>query len=127
MKLKRIFEFHALCAFPYAIGLLLHPRWVLSWLTSQPLDDIAATIARILGGALLAFSAMAWRARRLDDGPGLRAIVTFFFIYTTCGAIIELPAQLSGLWSLFNWSNFILYTFFAVNYGLFLRRGPASS
>jgi hypothetical protein len=75
----------------------------------------------------VAFSVIAWGARRLESAEARRVISLGFFTYFVIAAILWLVDALSRGWTIFSALTFVLLALFALGFGYFaLVRGEAT-
>lgn len=58
--MRRVLVIAAIAEIATGLALLIAPSWVGQWLLGQPLDGIAADIARLTGIALIALGIACW-------------------------------------------------------------------
>lgn len=126
MTLHLLFLINAVAATLYAIALLLIPAQFLTLYGLTP-DPSLIYLARLFGGTVLGYGAVAWGARNAEAGTARRAIVLGNFIAFAVSLVAALVGQLSGVVNGLGWSTVVLYIFFTAGYGYFQFVKPSAT
>lgn len=126
MKLKTLFIYNIVVAFPFGAGLVVAPVSILT-LFGIKLNPGGAFVAQLFGSVLIFVALLCWFARNSEDSEARRAIVLASFLESILGCIIALIAKLSGLTNLLGWLIVALYFSMTVGYGYFWFEGQKSS
>ncbi len=118
MKLKTLFVYNAVITFPFGVGLVLWPAFILN-LYGVELSPGGSFVAQLLGSALIFVALLCWFTRNSEDSEARRAIVLASFLESTLGCIIVLIAKLSGVINILGWLIVVLYFSIAMGYGYF--------
>ncbi len=118
MKLKSIFIYNAVIAFPFGVCLVLIPSLILS-IYGIELTPGGSFVAQLFGSVLIFVALLCWFARNSEDSEARQAIVLASFLESTLGFIVALIAKLSGVINILGWSIVVLYFSIAIGFGYF--------
>jgi hypothetical protein len=123
MKFSTLMIIKAAVCLALGLPILLVPGFVYS-LFGLSLDAGGQLAAREYGAALMGSLMITWFARNIPVSQARWAIALGYCVYDAFGFAAVLLATLSGLLNILGWSVVVLYLFFAVGFGLFLREKP---
>jgi hypothetical protein len=126
MSLKTLMIIKAVICLTFGVLLLAVPGFTYS-LFGADLNDAGLFAAREYGAALIGALCLTWYARNAAESQARRAIILDLFIYDAIGVVISLIAIFTGLFNLLGWGLVAIYLFFAVGYGYFWFKKPASA
>jgi hypothetical protein len=118
MKISSFLTINSVIVFLFGLGLVIVPETLMS-LYGVELTGIGKAISQLLGAAFLGFGVLRFLARTSEDKGFLKAVVVSGFIEDSLGFVVLLVAQLDGLTNASGWSNVILYSLFALGFGVF--------
>ena len=127
MKLNTLYTILAAIALGYGAVAVLLPGFLIQLLWLNPAGPEGYLLLQGWGSCLLAFSVIAWGARRLESAHARRVISLGFFTYFVIAAILWLVDALSRGWTIFSLLTFVLLLLFALGFGYFaLVKGEAA-
>lgn len=126
MKLSTFLAVKAVISLVFAIAFVLIPATYLSW-GGVTLDAAGTCMARFFGVGLLGIGLVCWFLRSAADSEARRGILLGLFITDTVGFIVNLLAQLSGLWNALGWINVAIWLLLALGLGYFRFLKPSAS
>ena len=122
--LKLTFLIHAIVATLFGIGLFLVPGTFGRAVNWSPIDP---TMARMFGGALLAFAAGSKLAYSATSWEQVRILVGAEVALTVLGVVGTLYSLLMEGAPAFAWVPFCLYVVFAILWTYFYMKAPKKS
>jgi uncharacterized PurR-regulated membrane protein YhhQ (DUF165 family) len=117
MKLNTLYTFLAVIALGYGMVAILLPGFLIQLLWRNPAGPEGYLLLQGWGSCLVAFSVIAWGARRLESAEARRAISLGFFTYFVIAAILWLVDALSRGWTIFSALTLALLVLFALGFG----------
>jgi hypothetical protein len=126
MKLSTFLAVKAVISLVFAIAFVLIPATYLSW-GGVTLDAAGTCMARFFGVGLLGIGLVCWFLRSAADSEARQGILLSLFITDTVGFIVNLLAQLSGLWNALGWINVAIWLLLALGLGYFRFLKPSAS
>jgi hypothetical protein len=126
MNLKTLMIIKAVVCLGLGIPLLLVPVFTYS-IFGMELDESGIFPAREYGAALIGTLCLTWYARNAEESRARRAIILDLFVYDAIGVVVTLIALFSGFFNPLGWVIVAIYLFFAVGYGYFWFKSPASA
>ena len=120
MKLNTLYTILAIIAFGYGAVAVLLPGFLIQLLWLNPAGPEGYLLLQGWGSCLIAFSVIAWGARRLESAQARRVISLGFFTYFVIAAILWLVDALSRGWTLFSGLTLALLVLFALGFGYFI-------
>jgi hypothetical protein len=118
MKHSTFFIILAFVALVFGLGFILAPAQSVAPY-GVTLGEIGQWMTRYLGSAFLGLCVLAWSARNIPSGEGLRAIMLGFFVVNVTGLIVALMDVLYGVGNALTWLNVGIYLFFTLGIGYF--------
>src|SRR5262245_19673746 len=117
-NLRNLFIVNAVVALAYALGLLLGPKYLLSFygLTSGTSELLEA---QLFGASLIAIGLLAWFARDFNDQTARDGVVISLFFSDVVGFVVTLLATLSKVMKDAGWSAVVIFLVLALGYGYF--------
>jgi len=106
-------------ALGYGLVAVLLPGFLIQLLWLNPAGPEGYLLLQGWGSCLVAFSVIAWGARRLESAAARRVICLGFFTYFVIAAILWLADALSRGWTIFSALTLGLLVIFAVGFGYF--------
>jgi hypothetical protein len=119
MKLNTLYTILAIIALGYGAVAVLLPGFLVELLWPNPAGPEGYLLLQGWGSCLVAFSVIAWGARRLDSEQARRVISLGFFTYFIIASILWLVDALSRGWTIFSMLTFGLLVLFALGFGYF--------
>lgn len=126
MSLKTLMILKAIVCIVLGILILLAPGFTYG-IFGTTLNDGGTFAAREYGAALIGAFCLTWFARNADESRARRAIILDLFIYDLIGVVVTLIALFSGTLNWLGWGIVAIYLFFAVGYGYFWFKQPATA
>ena len=128
MKLNTLYTILAVIAFGYGVVAILLPGFLIRLLWLNPTGPEGYLLLQGWGSCLVAFSVIAWGARKLESTAAHRVISQGFFTYFVIAAILWIVDAFSRGWTIFSILTFALLVLFALGFGYFglTQRGAAS-
>lgn len=128
MRLNTLFTILSAIALGYGVIAVLLPGFLVELLWPNPAGPEGYLLLQGWGSCLIAFSVIAWGARRFDSTDARRSISLGFFTYFVISAILWLVDAVSRGWTIFSVLTFGLLVLFALGFGYFaLFRHAATS
>lgn len=127
MRQNALFAAFAVVTFIYGIVGLLLPALLMPLLWRNPPGENAYLLLQGWGVCLIAFSVIAWGARRFTSAEARRVANLGFFIDTLLTAAVWLIDTLSRGWTLFSVVSFALLVLFALGFGYFGLLAPRAT
>jgi hypothetical protein len=112
--LKMVFLIHAVVGLILGLAYLVFPATVTDWL-DFPLTD--EPYLRIIGAAILGWSATSLVAYRAQHWDEVKIIVQGELVWTGLAAVLMLWFLLDGVWPAAGWINFALMALFFLAFG----------
>lgn len=103
----------------FGIGFVLAPGFMLDPF-GVTLNDIATTLARLSGTALVTFTLLLWLARKSDSMEFKKGIIDCLLVYYPLSAVVLLMAQLAGQMNILGWSVIAIHVVLFIWFGYFL-------
>jgi hypothetical protein len=119
MKLNILYTILAVIALGYGAVAVLLPGFLVHLLWLNPAGPEGYLLLQGWGSCLVAFSVIAWGARRLESAEARRVISLGFFTYFIIAAILWLVDALSRGWTIFSGLTFALLVLFSLGFGYF--------
>jgi hypothetical protein len=120
MKLNTLYTILAIIALGYGVVAVLLPGFLIQLLWPNPAGPEGYLLLQGWGSCLVAFSVIAWGARRLESLEACCLICLGFFTYFIMAAILWLVDALSRGWTIFSILTFALLVLFALGFGYFV-------
>jgi hypothetical protein len=118
-----LFLVHMIVSIIFALGFLLMPGTMFATFGAT-LSDIAVTMTRFFGSALLSISIVLWYVRKSGDPGFRRAAVYGNFVYWLVSVLVALNAMLSAQMNSLGWSIVVMHALFTIWYAYFVfKRG----
>lgn len=116
--LKTTFLVHIVVGAIFGIGMLFYPRiWELAGVNvAEP------TMYRLVGGAVLAFTASSWWGYLANTREQVRIIVKTELVWTILATLVMLLGILFEGFTAIGWLNVVIMTGFAIAFGVFNSR-----
>ena len=114
--LKVTFLIHVIVGAIFGLALLFVPEWwmnLFGWSVADPEPN------RLVGAAILAFTASSWWAYKEAVVERVAIIVKMEIVWTILAALVFLWGLLSGVLPAAAWGNFIIMAAFAVAFIVF--------
>ena len=128
MKLNTLYAILAVIALGYGLVAVLLPGFLIQLLWLNPAGPEGYLLLQGWGSCLVAFSVIAWGARRLESAAARRVISLGFLTYFVIAAILWVVDALSRGWTVFSALTLGLLVLFALGFGYFaVGRGEAES
>ena len=102
----------------FALGFIIAPAAMLGQF-GVTLNNVAATLARLFGAAVLSFPVLLWYGRRSDKAEFKTGVVRSLFVYYLASTPILLLTQTTGLMNPKGWSIIGLHLVLLVWFGIF--------
>ena len=127
MKLNTLYTILAIIALGYGAVAVLLPGFLVQLLWLNPAGPEGYLLLQGWGSCLIAFSVIAWGARRLESVQARRVISLGFFTYFVIAAILWLVDALIRGWTIFSALTFVLLLLFGLGFGYyaFVKRETA--
>ncbi len=110
------FRLHAAVTAPFAIPMVLAPRWLIELLTSDDPSSLAVDLARLVGAAYLLIAMLTWEAA-LRFGPADQIrLARVFCVYETVGFFVGLTIRFDANGDIGRWITVGFFAVFALGY-----------
>ncbi len=109
----------------FGIGFVLVPGAMLGPF-GITLNEIATTLARLFGSALVSFAILLWFARKSGNSDFKEGVAYSMSAYYVVSTILLLIAELAGQTNVLGWSVIIIHVVLLVWFGYFLVKGSRS-
>jgi uncharacterized protein YacL len=120
MKLKYWMIAKAIVVLIFGVGFVLIPN-LLAAVYGMTFDAVAASMARLFGGAFILEAIVLWYARNTDrDDAACRGIILGVVVSNAIGFVVCLLATLAGTWNVLGWLSVALYLVFGAAFAYFL-------
>lgn len=113
--LRTTFWIHVVIGLLFGVPQLLAPTWFAN-LFGLPVEPI---LFRLVGAAILGFTATSWLATRASIWSEVRLVVVGEIVWTWLAALVLLAGVLSGAWPAIAWLNVLIMFGFALAYSYF--------
>lgn len=110
----------------FGIGFLLVPATMMDPF-GVTVDQVSASLARVLGSGLIGFAVMLWFARKSDRLEFKKGVARGLLAYYLISAGLFILTQISGLMNAWGWGLIGLHAIFAVLFGVFIVKKPAAA
>jgi len=117
--LKTTFLVHVIVGLVFGLIYLLIPA-LFGKTTGWPMPDVYPY--RIIGAAILAFTASSWLAYRAPVWDKVRIVVQLEIVWTVLNVLVGLWGLLFAGYPAIGWVNIVTMGAFAVAFGYFYRR-----
>jgi hypothetical protein len=114
--LRILFVVHGVVGLVFGLAQLLAAEAYAN-LVGLPLPD--PFLLRLVGAAILGFTASSWLALLATTWNEIRIIVAAEVVWATLGALVMLWAVLAGVWPALAWVNIIILAAFAVAFAYY--------
>ena len=125
MRLSTLMTVNAVVAGLFGLAFVVVPVRLLSVYGATGGSSLAY-VAQLYGAALLGFALLTWSARNAGDSEARRAIVLALFVADAIGFVIALISQLRIGVNAIGWSTVAIYLLFALGFGYFQFKKPAT-
>lgn len=116
ITLPRFFRLHCLVTWPFALPMVLVPRWFLDLLTRSDPSPLAVDLARLVGAAYLLITMLTWVAPRRLSPADQVTLARVFCCYETIGLLIGFTIHFDANGDLARWITVGFFGVFAAGY-----------
>lgn len=122
--LKTLFLVHFIFGLIFGLLYLLIPETFLGWLSWKVTEP---AIYRLVGAAILGFTAGSWFCYKADTWGQVRNVVLMELVWPPLGALVNLWGLLSGQFPAAGWINFVILAGFAIAFYIYYNQHEAAA
>ena len=116
MTLSTWYRVHAMVTLPFALPMVLAPRWFIELLTQGDVPALAVDLGRLVGAAYLLITFLTWVAARDLHRDAQIVVARVFCVYETVGVLVGLTIHFDALHDLGRWITIGFFGVFALGY-----------
>jgi hypothetical protein len=116
MTLRTWYRLHAVVTAPFALPMVLVPRWIIELLVKSNPSDLAVDLSRLVGAAYLLITFLTWAAAKRLDRADRITVARVFCAYETIGLLIGLTIHFDANGDIGRWITVGFFGVFALGY-----------
>jgi hypothetical protein len=116
MTLPTWYRIHALVTIPFALPMVLVPRWFIELITKGHVSPLAIDLARLVGAAYLLITFLTWVAARDLRRRAQIILARVFCAYESIGVLVGLTIHFDANGDLGRWITVGFFGVFALGY-----------
>jgi hypothetical protein len=126
MNFKTLMVIKALVCLFFGVLMLLIPG-ILFLIFGATLTDAGMFPAREYGSALMGIRCLCWIGRNTTDSVATKAIIVALFLYDLIAFIMTTITVIYGVLNALAWLVVIIYLFFTIGFGYYLKNPIVSN
>ena len=126
MTLARWFRIHCAVTWPFAIPMVVVPKWFLDRLIGTPPDALSIDLSRVVGAAYILITMLTWAAPRKLTMRDQITLARVFCLYEALGMLVGLTIDFRSNGDLARWLTVGFFGVFALGYLWFGFLAPSA-
>lgn len=116
MTLPTWYRVHAIVTIPFALPMVLVPRWFIELITKGDVSPLAIDLARLVGAAYLLITFLTWVAASELRRRSQVILARVFCVYESIGVLVGLTIHFDANGDLGRWITVGFFGVFALGY-----------
>ena len=116
MTLPTWYRIHAMVTIPFALPMVLVPRWFIELITKGDVSALAIDLARLVGAAYLLITFLTWVAAGDLRHRAQVILARVFCVYESIGVLVGLTIHFDANGDLGRWITVGFFGVFALGY-----------
>ena len=116
MTLPTWYRIHAVVTLPFALPMVLVPRWFIELITKGDVSPLAVDLGRLVGAAYLLITFLTWVAARDLHRRAQITVARVFCVYESIGVLVGLTIHFDANGDLGRWITVGFFAVFALGY-----------
>jgi uncharacterized membrane protein YfcA len=110
------FRIHALTTLPFALPMMLVPRWFIELITEGAVSALAVDLSRLVGAAYLLITFLTWTAATHLHRRAQIVLARVFCVYESIGVLVGTTIHFDAHGDLGRWITVGFFVVFALVY-----------
>jgi hypothetical protein len=116
VTLRTWYRVHAIVTIPFALPMVLAPRWIIELITKGDVSPLSIDLARLVGAAYLLITFLTWVAAGELHRRSQVILARVFCAYESIGVLVGLTIHFDANGDLGRWITVGFFAVFALGY-----------